>query len=122
MASITVHHTQPGLIRLHHTLEVQFNRGTHTADTLKLDLAVCVDQKENLQAAEDFYFPIFLKEAADTIRGYFGGIGQQVSVFDRQLRPGLEGRAEFLGTTREAFAETLGDFRQSVVHALARLG
>lgn len=122
MASITVHHTQPGLIRLHHTHEVQFNRGTHTADTLKLDIAVYIDQKENLQAAEDFYFPIFLKEAADTIRGYFGAKGHQVSVFDRQLRPGFEGSAEFLGITREAFTKTLGDFRQSVIHALARLG
>jgi hypothetical protein len=122
MATVIVSYAHPGLIRLHYQLEVQFNRGTHSAETLRLDIQVHIDQEENVRAAEDFYFPIFAKEAADTIRGYFGGKGQQVSVFDRQLRPGFDGNPEFLGVTREQFKTRLGDFRQQIIHALAMLG
>lgn len=120
MATITVSYTIPGLIRLKYNQQIKFiSRGKRQADTLKLVIKVHVDQVEKSQAAENFYVPIFLSVAADTILGYFGGKGQEVSVFHHQLRPGLEGSREFLGVTREQFREQLGDFRIKVRNALA---
>lgn len=122
MSTITVPYTHPGLLRISHDLEIQFRRGTPTPDTLRLEIQVHFDQLEHMQEAEDFYFPLFLTEAADTIRAYFAGKGQRVDVFDRQLRPGLEGRVDFLGVTREQLRTQLMDFRRRVMLALAALG
>lgn len=125
MARSTVSYTNPGLHCLNYDLEITFNRvkmpTLSQADTLRLLIQVHFDQPENRQAAEDFYVPIFLSVAADTIRRYCVGKGQEVSVVEPKLRPGLEGSREFLGVTNEKFREQLGDFRRRVISALALL-
>lgn len=122
MATIAVQYTQPGLLLLRsRNLEVQFTRGNQ-AHTLRLDLAIHVDEQMHGQAAEDFYIPIFLDAVAETIRGYFGGMHQAVTVFEPELRLGFRGSAELLGKKRDEFAKTLGPFRQQILQALATYG
>ncbi len=121
MRTIVVQYTEPGLIHLRSkNSTVRFRRGNEAYD-MRLNLAISIGEAVPAQAAEDFYVPIFLNTTVDTIRGYFDGMNQAVTVFDAELRPFFKGSAELLGKKREEFAKTLDFFRQQIRQTLAML-